>query len=69
MAARAPIAFYVGRMGTYYYEMLQRHGFEKEVADIQAAWANRDPKAAAAAVSDRMLDQTAVVGSLEKCRD
>lgn len=69
MAARAPIAFYVGRMGTYYYEMLQRHGFEKEVDDIQAAWANRDPKAAAAAVSDRMLEQTAVVGSLEKCKE
>ena len=67
--ARAPIAFYVGRMGTYYYEMLTRHGFEDEVAKIQAAWAARDAKAAAAAVSDRMLDQTAVVGPLEKCRD
>jgi F420-dependent oxidoreductase-like protein len=67
--ARAPIAFYVGRMGTYYYEMLNRHGFEAEVAAIQAAWAARDPKAAAAAVSDRMLEQTAVVGPLEKCRE
>jgi alkanesulfonate monooxygenase SsuD/methylene tetrahydromethanopterin reductase-like flavin-dependent oxidoreductase (luciferase family) len=67
--ARGPIAFYVGRMGTYYYEMLNRHGFEEEVAKIQAAWAGRDAKAAAAAVSDRMLDQTAVVGPLEKCRD
>jgi F420-dependent oxidoreductase-like protein len=67
--ARAPIAFYVGRMGTYYYEMLTRHGFGDEVAKIQAAWAARDAKAAAAAVSDRMLDQTAVVGPLEKCRD
>jgi F420-dependent oxidoreductase-like protein len=67
--ARAPIAFYVGRMGTYYYEMLNRHGFEAEVAAIQAAWAARDPRAAAAAVSDRMLEQTAVVGPLEKCRE
>jgi F420-dependent oxidoreductase-like protein len=69
MQARAPIAFYVGRMGTYYYEMLQRHGFEKEVADIQAAWANRDARGAAAAVSDRMLEQTAVVGSLDECKE
>jgi F420-dependent oxidoreductase-like protein len=69
MQARAPIAFYVGRMGTYYYEMLQRHGFEKEVADIQAAWANRDAAGAAAAVSDRMLEQTAVVGSLDECKE
>lgn len=67
--ARGPIAFYVGRMGTYYYEMLRRHGFEDEVAKIQAAWAARDAKAAAAAVSDRMLDQTAVVGPLAKCKD
>ena len=67
--ARAPIAFYVGRMGTYYYEMLNRHGFEEEVAAIQAAWAARDAKAAAAAVSDRMLDQTAVVGPFDKCRE
>jgi len=67
--ARAPIAFYVGRMGTYYYEMLNRHGFEEEVSKIQAAWAARDAKAAAAAVSDRMLDQTAIVGPLEKCLD
>jgi alkanesulfonate monooxygenase SsuD/methylene tetrahydromethanopterin reductase-like flavin-dependent oxidoreductase (luciferase family) len=69
MQARAPIAFYVGRMGTYYYEMLQRHGFEKEVADIQAAWKNRDAKGAAAAVSDRMLEQTAVVGTLDECKE
>jgi F420-dependent oxidoreductase-like protein len=65
--ARAPIAFYVGRMGTYYYEMLERHGFEAEVAKIKEGWAARDPKAAAAGVSDRMLDQTAVVGPVEKC--
>jgi len=69
MAARAPIAFYVGRMGTYYYEMLQRHGFEEEVAAIQAAWAKRDAQGAAAAVSDRMLEQTAVVGTLEQCKE
>ena len=67
MAARGPIAFYVGRMGTYYYEMLERHGFEAEVAKIKEGWAARDPKAAAAGVSDRMLDQTAVVGPLDRC--
>ncbi|HZP57314.1 MAG TPA: LLM class flavin-dependent oxidoreductase [Dehalococcoidia bacterium] len=69
MQARAPIAFYVGRMGTFYYEMLIRNGFEEEVAKIRAAWEARDAKAAAAAVSDRMLDQTAVVGPLERCAE
>lgn len=67
MQARGPIAFYVGRMGTYYYEMLERHGFEEEVAKIKEGWAARDPRAAAAGVSDRMLDQTAIVGPLERC--
>ena len=68
-AARGPIAFYVGRMGSYYYEMLERHGFEEEVAKIKEGWAARDPKAAAAGVSDRMLDQTAVVGPIERCKE
>lgn len=67
--ARGPIAFYVGRMGTYYFEMLERHGFEDEVTKIKEGWANRDPRAAAAGVSDRMLDQTAVVGPIERCRE
>jgi F420-dependent oxidoreductase-like protein len=67
--ARAPIAFYVGRMGTFYYEMLTRNGFGDEVAKIRDAWASRDPKGAAAAVSDRMLDQTAIVGPLDKCKE
>ncbi|MEX2246528.1 MAG: LLM class flavin-dependent oxidoreductase [Dehalococcoidia bacterium] len=66
--ARAPIAFYAGRMGSYYHEMLSRNGFEQEVRDIRAAWDRRDAPAAAAAVSDRMLDQTAIVGPLERCR-
>lgn len=69
MQARAPIAFYVGRMGTYYYEMLTRNGFGVEVAAIRAAWQARDAKSAAAAVSDRMLDQTAIVGPLERCKE
>lgn len=67
--ARAPIAFYVGRMGSFYYEMLTRNGFGDEVEKIRAAWANRDARGAAEAVSDRMLDQTAVVGPLDRCRD
>jgi alkanesulfonate monooxygenase SsuD/methylene tetrahydromethanopterin reductase-like flavin-dependent oxidoreductase (luciferase family) len=67
--AREPIAFYVGRMGVFYYQMLQRLGFEREVADIRAAWDRHDRDGAAAAVSDRMLEATAVVGSLDECRE
>ena len=67
--ARQPIALYVGRMGVFYYQMLQRLGFEREVEEIRAASERRDPEGAAAAVSDRMLEATAVVGSLEECRE
>lgn len=67
--ARQPIAFFVGRMGHFYPEMLQRLGFEREVADIRAAWDRRDREGAAAAVSDRMLEAITVVGGPEECRD
>jgi len=69
MAARAPIAFYIGRMGTYYYEMLERHGYEEEVKKVKEGWAARDPRAAAAGVSDRLLEQTAIVGPVESCAE
>ncbi len=69
MGARAPVAFYIGRMGTFYYEMLIRNGFEAEVAACRAAWAERDQGKAIAAISDRMLDETAVVGSLDECAE
>lgn len=69
MQARGPIAFYIGRMGTYYYEMLESHGYEEEVKKVKEGWAARDPKAAALGVSDRLLEQTAVVGPVESCAE
>jgi F420-dependent oxidoreductase-like protein len=65
--AREPIAFYVGRMGRFYAEMLARYGYAAEVAAIQAGW-QEGPKAAAAAVSDAMLDDTAIVGTPAEIR-
>jgi F420-dependent oxidoreductase-like protein len=57
-----PVAFYVGKMGTFYAGMLAEHGFAEEVAAIQRGW-EQGPAAAAAGVSDRMLDETAIVGT------
>ena len=65
--ARGPLAFYVGRMGRFYAEMLARRGFAEEVAAIQRAWAD-GPKAASAAVSDALLDATALVGTPAEVR-
>jgi F420-dependent oxidoreductase-like protein len=65
--ARGPIAFYAGRMGRFYAEMLERYGFADEVAAIRRGW-QEGPEAAAAAVSDRMLDATAIVGTVDEVR-
>jgi alkanesulfonate monooxygenase SsuD/methylene tetrahydromethanopterin reductase-like flavin-dependent oxidoreductase (luciferase family) len=60
--ARGPLAFYVGRMGTFYADMLRRHGFVEEVEAIVRGWEHgRDQ--ALEAVSDRLLDATSVVGT------
>ena len=65
--AREPIAFYIGRMGRFYAEMLERYGFAEEVAAVRRGW-EAGPRAAAAAVSDALLDATAIVGTPEEVR-
>jgi alkanesulfonate monooxygenase SsuD/methylene tetrahydromethanopterin reductase-like flavin-dependent oxidoreductase (luciferase family) len=67
--AREPIAHYVGRMGAFYPQMLVRYGYEADVRAIHAAWERRDGEAATLAVSDRLLDATAVVGSVDECAE
>jgi alkanesulfonate monooxygenase SsuD/methylene tetrahydromethanopterin reductase-like flavin-dependent oxidoreductase (luciferase family) len=60
--AAAPVAFYVGRMGTFYADMLSRRGFSEDVAAIIKGWESGH-KGAIAAVSDRLLDATAIIGT------
>jgi F420-dependent oxidoreductase-like protein len=60
--ARGPVAFYVGKMGTFYASMLSRHGFGADVAAIKRGWESGHA-AAFVAVSDRLLDATAIVGT------
>lgn len=38
LKARQPVAFYVGRMGRFYAEMLARYGYAAEVAAVQEGW-------------------------------
>jgi len=49
-------------MGTFYAEMLSRHGFSEDVAAIIKGWESGH-KGAIAAVSDRLLAATAIVGT------
>ena len=60
--AAAPLAFYIGKMGVYYSEMLTRHGYGAEVAVVQEAWKHRD-RNPAEAVPPALLDATSIIGT------
>ena len=60
--AAAPLAYYIGKMGVYYAQMLTRHGYGDDVEAVQAGW-KQGMKSAIEAVSPRMLAATAVVGT------
>src|SRR5437763_3908051 len=62
LAAATPLAFYIGRMGVYYAQMLTRHGYGKDVETIQEAWKHRD-KNPAEAVPQELIDATAIIGT------
>lgn len=68
-ATAAGLAFYVGRMGTFYAEQFTRCGFGEEVKNIKAAWERRDAKAASTAVSARMLDEMCYAGEVSGARE
>lgn len=63
--ARGPIAFYIGRMGVFYAEMLARHGYAADAEDVKRGW-EAGPKTAARGVSDALLDATAIIGTPEE---
>ena len=62
LKAAEPLAYYVARMGVFYADMLRRHGFEEDVQAIIEA-NKQGMKSAVMAVSPRLLDATAIVGT------
>ena len=68
-AARQPLHHYINRMGTFYWQMLERNGFESEVAASRTAWAERDLEGAIEAISDEMVREIQVIGPLESVRE
>ncbi|MDP6607095.1 MAG: LLM class flavin-dependent oxidoreductase [Dehalococcoidia bacterium] len=68
-AARQPLFHYINRMGVFYWQMLERNGFEAEVAASKAAWAERDREGAIAAISDDMVREIQVIGPVESVRE
>lgn len=66
--AREPLHYYINRMGTFYCEMLQRNGFEAEVTESRARWADREAEASKAAISEAMVREIQVIGSANEVR-
>ena len=64
---RAHMAYYIGGMGTFYFESFSRAGFATEAQVVRDAWAAGNRGQAAAAVSDKMLDSVAVLGDPQQC--
>lgn len=58
-------AYYIGGMGTFYFNMAKRFGFETEVNKIRTAFQEGNRETAAKSVSQDMLDRIAVVGTPE----
>ncbi len=63
-------ALYVGGMGSrkqnFYNQLAQRMGYEKEAAEIQDKYLDGDKAGAAAAVPHQLIDQTALLGPVER---
>ncbi len=65
---RAHMAYYIGGMGTFYFESFSRAGFAAEAVAVREAWSSGERERAAAAVSDRMLESVVVLGDPQQCR-
>ena len=68
-AAKANTAFYVARMGDFYYQQLCDMGFADEVNEIRRAWREGGSQAGYAAVTDELSNSLGVYGSVEECRE
>ena len=60
------LAFYIGRMGTFYAEQLTRHGYGEPVQAVKKAWESSS-RAATEAVPANLIEATSCAGSVEVC--
>ncbi len=65
---RSQLAYYIGGMGSYYYDLFQRSGYKAEADAIRGAWADGDRGKAAGAVTDDMLENICILGDPGACR-
>jgi F420-dependent oxidoreductase-like protein len=60
--AAAPLAYYIGKMGVFYAQMLSRNGYEADVQAVIEGW-KQGMKTAIETVSPAMLDATSIIGT------
>ena len=60
-------AFYIARMGDFYYEHFQRMGYADEANAVRRGWEEGGPAGGAAAIPDELALQLVTAGSVEQC--
>ncbi len=66
---RPHIAFYIGGMGVFYHQYMQRIGFGAEADRVRQAFQARERDTAARLVTDEMVDAVTIIGNAQQCRD
>jgi alkanesulfonate monooxygenase SsuD/methylene tetrahydromethanopterin reductase-like flavin-dependent oxidoreductase (luciferase family) len=66
---RPHIAFYIGGMGVFYHQYMQRIGFGADADRVRQAYQSRDRDGAAKLVTDEMVDAMTIIGTPAQCRD
>ena len=60
-------AFYIARMGDFYYDHFTRMGYADEANAVRKAWAADGGAAAAASLPPTLVDDLTTAGSVEEC--
>ena len=64
---RGHMAYYIGGMGEYYYNLFSRSGFQAEANAVREAWSAGDRGKAAAIIPDELLENITIIGDAATC--
>lgn len=66
---RETIAFYLGAMGNFHFRAVAKHGYQDEAERIRDRWKAGDKEGAKAAVTEELLWEIAIAGTLEEAAE
>jgi alkanesulfonate monooxygenase SsuD/methylene tetrahydromethanopterin reductase-like flavin-dependent oxidoreductase (luciferase family) len=67
--AKPLVAFYIGGMGVYYYDLFCRYGFRENADRVRELYNSGNRREANAAVADELIDAIAICGPPAACRE